>query len=218
MIAAHPDDEALGCGGTIARHVAAGGRAKCLFMTNGVDARGANASESMRRAESAARASSVLGCESPEILDFPDNAMDSVPLIKVVKQIEREIANFLPDEVLTHHGSDLNVDHRITFQAVITACRPLDGRGVRGIHCFETPSSTEWSSRAIGPSFQPNHFVDVSEHLDRKLAALREYAQEMRSFPHPRSMEGISALAALRGSSVGLRAAEAFETFRRIVK
>lgn len=216
IIAAHPDDEALGCAGTIARHVAHGGSAKCLFMTNGVDARGKNDEESASRAQSAHRAARLLGCEQPELLDFPDNAMDSVPLISVVRAIERTIVDFAPDEVLTHHGGDLNVDHRITNQAVATACRPIAGRTVRQIRCFETLSSTEWSTASIGPTFRPSVFVDISDYLEIKLAVLDEYRQEMRPFPHPRSHEVIRAQAALRGSSAGLHAAEAFELIRRI--
>jgi LmbE family N-acetylglucosaminyl deacetylase len=189
IIAAHPDDEALGCAGTIARHVAEGGTAKCLFMTNGVDARGKDGAESVKRAESAHCAARLLGCERPELLDFPDNAMDSVPLISVVRAIERTIEDFAPDEVLTHHGCDLNVDHRITNQAVATACRPIAGQTVRQIRCFETLSSTEWSPTSLGPAFRPNVFVDISDYLEIKVAALDAYRQEMRAFPHPRSKE-----------------------------
>jgi LmbE family N-acetylglucosaminyl deacetylase len=216
VIAAHPDDEALGCAGTIARHVAQGGTAKCIFMTNGVDARGADGEESARRADSARRAARILGCEQPELLDFPDNAMDSVPLISVVRAIERTIADFAPEDVLTHHGCDLNVDHRITNQAVATACRPIVGRTVRQIRCFETLSSTEWSPAPTGPAFRPSVFVDISDYLETKITAIDAYRQEMRQFPHPRSPEVIRAQATLRGSSAGLCAAEAFELLRRI--
>lgn len=216
IVAAHPDDEALGCAGTIARHVAQGGTAKCVFMTNGVDARGEDDKESVRRAESAYGAARLLGCEQPELLDFPDNAMDSVPLISVVRAIERTIAEFCPDEVLTHHGGDLNVDHRITHHAVATACRPIAGQTVRQIRCFETLSSTEWSPVSTGPAFRPSVFVDISDYLEVKVAALDAYCQEMRPFPHPRSLEVVRAQAAFRGSSAGMRAAEAFELLRRI--
>ncbi len=216
VVAAHPDDEALGCGGTIARHVAGGGQVQCLFMTNGVDARGTDSAASARRSESAGRAARCLGFTNPTILNFPDNGMDSVPLLAATKAVERVLGEHLPNVIYTHHGSDLNVDHRITHQAVITACRPLPGTSVNLILCFETLSSTEWSSRAIGDGFRPNHFVNIAAHLGAKLSALAEYEEEMRTFPHPRSPEAVRALATLRGSCVGLPAAEAFELVRHI--
>lgn len=217
IVAAHPDDEALGCGGSIARHAREGDRVCVAFMTDGVGARGDVGSDAkVQRIDAAKKAAEILQIKRTVLFEFPDNRMDSVPLLDVVKELETLISQEMPRIVYTHHGSDLNVDHRIAFQAVLTACRPQPGVGVSEILCFETPSSTEWSHPAIGPSFEPNLFVDISRTLEQKLDALRSYEKEMRTFPHPRSMEALKALACQRGSSVGVDAAEAFSVVRAI--
>jgi LmbE family N-acetylglucosaminyl deacetylase len=217
VVAAHPDDEVLGCGGTIARHVAKGDEAKAIFMTDGVSSRlpvtGASPAWG-RRQVAAHRAAEVLGLMLPSaVLGFGDNRMDDGPLLDVVQMIEGGVSSFAPDIIYTHHAGDLNIDHQITHQAVMTACRPMPGSTVKAIYAFEVPSSTEWAS---DQSFRPNYFVDISSTLDKKMEALKAYNEEMRDFPHPRSYEAVEALAKWRGASVGLQAAEAFMTLRRI--
>jgi LmbE family N-acetylglucosaminyl deacetylase len=144
--------------------------------------------------------------------------MDSIDLLDVVKSVERVIADFRPERVYTHHPGDLNVDHRVTNQAVVTACRPMPGQLVRSLLFFEVPSSTEWQTSSIcGSTFSPNWFVPISGTMDIKLAALRAYSSEMRSFPHPRSLDAVQHLARWRGASVGETAAEAFMLCRTIL-
>ena len=140
--------------------------------------------------------------------------MDSLELLDVVKLVEVAVAEIRPDTVYTHHPYDLNVDHRITHEAVLTACRPLPGSVVSSIYTYETVSSTEWG--VGGNTFVPTHFVDISAYLESKIAALEAYESEMRSAPHARSLETVRALAKLRGSSVGVAAAEAFCVVRQI--
>jgi len=223
IIAAHPDDEALGCGGTIARHADAGDRVHVVFLAEGVTARqdvpdlNALADALRRREDGAAAVARILGAESPVFHRLPDNRLDGLPLIDLAKLVEREIARIGPDIIYTHHGGDLNIDHRLTHQAVLTACRPLPGARVRAIYTFEVPSSTEWGGAATGGGFTPTRFVDIAGQLQRKLDALACYGDEMRPFPHPRSREAIEALARSRGAASGLAAAEAFMVVREIV-
>jgi N-acetylglucosamine malate deacetylase 1 len=215
VVAAHPDDEVLGCGGTIAKHVQAGDEVHVLIMSIGVDSRDMAVeeirAESESRKASAQQASKILGTDIMLIYEFPDNKMDTIPHLSIVKLIEIFIQQLSPELVYTHHAGDMNVDHRITHQAVMTACRPLPGCSVKTILCFEVPSSTEW-----GTGFEPNWFVDVTRVWKKKQDALVAYESEMREFPHPRSYEGVRHLAQWRGATVGVHAAEAFMVARRI--
>lgn len=218
VVAAHPDDDVLGCGGTIARLVNEGSDVSVIFIADGVASRetgvkieSCGSDQSLLDRRNAAKlAASVLGISSVRFCDFPDNRLDSVPLLNVVQKIEQIIGEFQPSTVFTHHAGDLNIDHRIVHQAVMTACRPQVGHPVRSILCFEVPSSTEWRTPGIGSAFEPNWFVDISTTLDTKLSALDAYAEEMRDWPHPRSRKGVEALARWRGATVGCDAAEAF--------
>ncbi len=214
IVAAHTDDEALGCGGTIARHVAEGDSVHAVFMTDGVSSRtSAAATELDSRLTSAKQAHGILGLQRVEYLDLPDNRMDSVPLLDVVQALERVIQAISPSVIYTHHHGDLNVDHRITHQAVVTACRPLPDSPVRELYGFEVLSSTEWATPQQEP-FLPNVFVDISDFLEIKQKALRAYQPEMRLAPHSRSIEHAEYLARHRGYSVGVAAAEAFVAIR----
>jgi LmbE family N-acetylglucosaminyl deacetylase len=216
IVAAHPDDEALGCGGAIARHADAGDAVHILFVADGVGARGSDKTELTARMTAAKSAAKILGAREPRFLNLPDNRLDTVPLLDIVQSIEREADPLQASIIYTHHGGDLNVDHRVTHQAVMTAFRPLPGRPARSIFGFETLSATEWSTASTGDAFRPNHFIDIGAQLDRKLAALDAYAAEMRPAPHPRSPEVVRALAVVRGSAAGLAAAEAFTVLRTI--
>ena len=148
-------------------------------------------------------------------LGLPDNRLDSLPLLHVVQPLEAIIREMSPEIIYTHHYGDLNVDHRVAHQAVMTACRPLPGAGVKEIYAFEVLSSTEWATPGCHP-FLPNHFVDISEHLATKLQALAVYREEMRDPPHSRSIDNLNYLARLRGHTVGVVAAEAFMTLRTL--
>lgn len=220
IVAAHPDDEVLGCGGTLARHAAAGDIVRILFLADGVGGRGQAAEPEavLERIQAACNAAATLGADKPIFFGWPDNRLDGMALLDMVQPLEQVINEFKPTTIYTHHGGDLNVDHRLAHQVVLTACRPQPEGLVTRILTFETPSSTEWSSASIGAPFCPNWFVNISTVIDKKMAALRCYGEELRSFPHARSLEGIEALARLRGSSCGVPAAEAFMLIREIVK
>lgn len=210
VVAAHSDDEALGCGGTIAKHVENEDEVYVVFMTDGVAARlPSDSCDGDKRYASSKEALAVLGVKGVFRFDFPDNNMDSVPLIQVVKKLEQVVDKVQPSILYTHYAYDLNVDHRITHQAVMTACRPQSHCPVKEIYTFEILSSTEWSSKS-SQQFLAQLIVDVSEQWDKKIRALHCYHDEMREFPHSRSFECIEALATLRGSAHGLIKAEAF--------
>lgn len=214
VVAAHSDDEALGCGGTISRHAAAGDAVHLVFLADGVTSRTGTSGVGLpEREAAAAQAHKCLGVRSVSYLGFPDNRLDSVPLLEIVQRLEEVLAPLAPEVVYTHHHGDLNVDHRITHEAVMTACRPLPGATVREIYAFEVMSSTEWGGPGVVP-FVPQLSVDITPHLDTKLAALAAYQLEMRPAPHSRSIEHIRALALHRGHSVGVHAAEAFMVVR----
>jgi LmbE family N-acetylglucosaminyl deacetylase len=220
VVAAHADDEALGCGGTMARHAAAGDEVHVLFLADGVGARGDSASQDTAMGErraAARRAAAILGAQPPTFLDFPDNRLDTLPLLEITRAVESVAGKLDPEIVYTHHAGDLNVDHRICNQAVLTAFRAFPGQSVRAIHGFEVCSSTEWAFGSTGPAFVPTRYVDISPFVETKLAALDAYAMEMRPFPHVRSPRAVGALAAWRGACVGCEAAEAFTTIREII-
>ena len=217
VVAAHTDDEALGCGGTIAKHVAQGDIVYAAFLADGVTSRTEASEEDLdARNTAASKALHILGIKKSFMLGFPDNRLDSVPLLDIVQKLETIFAEVEPHVVYTHHNGDLNVDHRVTHQAVLTACRPLPDASVKEIYAFEVLSSTEWYTPSVAP-FIPNVFVDISAYLDTKLKALEAYKLEMRNQPHARSILNSKRHSECRGASVGTGAAEAF-TLIRIIK
>jgi len=216
VVVAHPDDEVLGAGGTLARHAAAGDQVYIAFLADGVGARGNDKAAAEHRATAARRAATILGAGKPHFLGFGDNRLDSVDLLDIIQAVERVVADSKPAIVYTHHAGDLNIDHGICHRAVLTACRPMPGSPVRAIYAMEVPSSTEWAAPSAGDAFLPSRFVDISAVQDIKRRALEAYAEEMRPFPHPRSFEAVEALAKWRGASAGLSAAEAFMVLRDI--
>jgi len=215
VIVAHPDDEVLGFGGAIARAAVAGASVRVLILATGAASRGGNADVAIKvLRDQANRAAEALGVPPPTVGDFPDNRMDTVPLLDVVQRVEDFLGEAPVASVLTHHAGDLNIDHRITAQAVLTACRPLPGAPVRRILAGEVSSSSEWAGEA--DRFVPTRYVDIAAVLERKLAALACYEGELRDFPHPRSLEAVRALAQWRGAEAGLYAAEAYRVVREI--
>lgn len=216
VVAAHPDDEVLGCGGTINRHVNEGDNVFITFMADGVTSRNNSSdSELEARNESALAACNILGAESIQFLGFPDNRMDTVFLLDIVQGLEKVIEEIKPEAIYTHHSGDLNIDHRITHQAVMTACRPLPDSTVKEIYGFEVLSSTDWATPQNNP-FIPNIYIDINNYLSTKLDALEAYKEEMRYAPHSRCLEHVQILARHRGYSVGIEAAEAFVIYRMI--
>lgn len=216
VVAAHTDDEALGCGGTIAKHVKNGDTVFAVFIADGVSSRpDAEEDEPARRNLAATNAQRILGIAESFMLGLPDNRLDSLPLLDIVQPLESVVSKIKPDIVYTHHYGDLNVDHQIVHKAVMTACRPLPASSVKEIYAFEVLSSTEWNTPGH-LTFQPNHFVDITDTIDTKLASLDAYKLEMRASPHSRSIEHARTLAQSRGLTVGTYFAEAFMTVRVI--
>ncbi|MCY4239124.1 MAG: PIG-L family deacetylase [Rhodospirillaceae bacterium] len=219
-VAAHPDDEILGCGGTLARHAAEGDMVHVMIVAEGATSRNARlephgrepALAALRAASS--RAAAIIGACEPHLLGLPDNRLDSLPLLDVIRPIEAVVGTVTPEIVYTHHAGDLNVDHRIVHQATVTACRPLPESPVRAIYAFETVSSTEWQSG--GDPFRPQRWVNIEPFLSNKRRALEAYVAEISSFPHARSFKAIDALARVRGATAGLKAAECFMVVREV--
>jgi len=222
VIAAHPDDEVLGCAGTLVRHTRTGDQVHIAFLTDGVSSRGreqmALGPEILRRRASASKAASIIGAKPPHFLDFPDQRLDSIPLIEIVQSIERLAGPLQPEMIYTHSVDDLNIDHRLACAAVLTAFRPTPNQSVSAIYGFEVLSSTEWNFGRPNAEFRPARYVCISDVLKQKISALEAYDEEMRQFPHPRSYDAVRALAALRGSTVGVKAAEAFSVLREVVR
>ena len=217
VVAAHPDDEVLGCGGTIARLVKEGFEAYTLILGEGVTSRYDVRSGQKQEGEitelkrQAKEANKILGVKDVFFSDFPDNRFDTVPFLDIVKTVEKIKNEIKPDIIFTHYEKDLNIDHQITYKAVITATRPLKGERVKEVYSFEVPSSTEWSYPL---SFSPDMFFDISKTIDIKLKALEKYKTELREFPHPRSLKSVKLTANLWGVKLGLDYAEAFECVR----
>ena len=218
IVVAHSDDETIGMGGTINRHTNIGDNVIAISMTNGVGARDiTNLSEIKSRERSAIDASSKLGFKWGDCFDFDDNKMDNYPLLDIVKCIEKVKKEYEPNIVYTHSSSDLNIDHRVISNAVITAFRPQPKEKCNEIRLFEVPSATDFGIKEITGVFSPNLFVGLTkENWESKLNALRSYGIEIREYPHSRSLKSIQNLANLRGNQVGLEMAEAFQIIRKI--
>ncbi|PCI42454.1 MAG: GlcNAc-PI de-N-acetylase [Rhodospirillaceae bacterium] len=220
VIAAHPDDEILGVGGTLARHARDGDDVHVFILAEGATSRlaerdlGQSSGELSSLRMASIEAAKTIGSSTPHFADFPDNRMDSVDFLDIVKWLEAAIGDVRPTIVYTHHYGDLNVDHGLVHQAVLTAFRPLPDQPTPSIYTFETPSSTEWGVRS--QPFVAQHYVNIADTLDVKMAALAHYEMEMRAFPHPRSIEAIEALAKWRGAEIGVPAGEAFGVVRTI--
>ena len=221
FIVAHPDDEVLGCGGTIARLTQEGVDVFIAILGEGITSRYA-AREHADRAlveqmEMKSReAGRILGAKEIFLNGLPDNRFDTVPLLEVIKIVEAWISSVRPEVIYTHHRGDLNIDHGVVHRAVLTAARPLPMTSVREVYAFETPSSTEWAFHQLEPLFRPNVFVNIDKTMDLKLRALSCYGTEMRTFPHPRSSDAMMNIARRWGSVAGCGAAEAFELIRAI--
>ncbi len=222
VVAAHPDDEVLGCGGTMARLRAEGHDVKIAILGEGVTSRYRTREQADRSLlchlrEHSRRAADALGVKDLFLYDLPDNRFDTLPILDVVKIVEELIQQHAPNTIFTHGCADLNVDHHVTHRAVLTATRPIEGHCVRNLYAFEIPSSTDWSFHRITPCFQPNTFFDIESTIEVKKRALACYEAEMRTFPHPRSLEGLEIVARRWGTVVGCVAAEAFELIRSVI-
>ena len=216
VVAAHPDDEVLGVGGTILKHAREGDSVFLLVLSDGETSRGANNIEIKKRQDQAERTAKILGIKKVFLETLPDNKFDSVSLLDIVKRVEKVIYAVKPNMVYTHFNDDLNIDHRLTFQAVLTACRPQPRFFVKKILSFEVLSSTEWQAKKKNKLFCPNEYNDIGKFIDKKIKAIEIFNDELKQYPHPRSKKGIKILAQYRGLEVGYKYAEAFQIIRRL--
>ena len=225
IIAAHPDDELLGLGATMHKLInEKESIVRVIILGEGItscsDKRDPKkwTEELKRHRENIEEARKSIGYESVGIYDFPDNRFDTVALLDIIKVIEKEKEIFKPEIIFTHHGGDVNIDHQRTFEAVITATRPMVHEKVHTVITFETPSGTEWISSSDPRKFTPNLFIEVSEeNIEAKVNGMESYEFEKRKYPHPRSPEALKILAQSRGVIVGKKFAEAFTIIRLIV-
>jgi len=220
IIAAHPDDEVLGCGGIIAKY-AESKEIYIAILGEGISSRYQKREKVSKEELSSLKKKSqevgiFLGIRENLFFDLPDNQFDTIPFLKIVKKIEEVVKKIKPTIIYTHHIGDLNIDHRITFQAVLTATRPTNNCSVKEIYSFEVPSSTEWSFQKINNSFSPNVFENISDTINKKIEAMKIYKTEIREFPHPRSEEAILTVAKRWGLVAGFKYTEAFELIRSI--
>ena len=222
IIAAHPDDEILGCGATMKRLCEDGAVVRTVILGEGKTSRDERRDREARDREINAlrdevrSANQLVGVTDVHVHDFPDNRFDSVPLLDIVKVVERHVDEFHPTAVFTHFADDMNVDHTVTNRAVLTATRPLPGNTVSLVVAFEVLSSTGWY---YPHGFVPNMFVAVDEkQLEAKVDAMAAYQSELRDYPHPRSLDAIRDLARYRGSAIGALQAEAFFLLRYELK
>jgi LmbE family N-acetylglucosaminyl deacetylase len=221
-VVAHADDEALGCGGTLARYAAEGRNVHVLILADGESSRSGTPVSGVDalvagRSEAARKAGQILGCKSVRCIGLADNRLDGYDLLQIIQYIEQSILEFTPSTLLTHHSGDVNIDHRVIHEAVLAATRPQTGNPVKELLFFEVPSSTEWNPPGSLPSFIPNCYIDISKTFELKKRALEVYANEMRPFPHPRSLQAVEALSQWRGATIGVNAAEAFIIGRSII-
>jgi LmbE family N-acetylglucosaminyl deacetylase len=221
VIAAHPDDEVLGCGGTIARLALEGHQVYVSILGEGITSRHSQRDQADRAEVKGLRdrcreVAQLLGTKDVFFCDLPDNRFDTLPLLDVVKIIEGLLQKISPGVVYTQHGGDLNVDHQVIYRATLTATRPLTAAPVSAVYAYEVPSSTEWAFQKIEPVFKPNVYMDIADTLELKIQAMQLYGGETRPYPHPRSPEALRGIACRWGSVVGLQAAEAFESVREI--
>lgn len=219
VVAAHPDDEVLGCGGTVARLIKEGYEAYTLILGEGITSRDEKRSRKKRDSElkelkkQALEANKVLGIKEVFIYEFPDNRFDTLSILDIIKVVEKIKNKVNPDIIFTHYENDLNIDHQITYQSVITSTRPLPDETVKEIYSFEVLSSTEWN---YSLRFSPDVFFDISNNINKKIEAIKKYKSEIKTFPHPRSFEGIKLNAKYWGMKVGLKYAEVFKLVRMI--
>jgi N-acetylglucosamine malate deacetylase 1 len=216
VVAPHPDDEVLGCGGAIARHTVQGDQVQVLVMTRGApDIYPLDDEAEVRQEAQAAHA--ILGVSDTYFLDFPAPKLDTIPAHQLADAIATMIRHYQPQIVYLPHRGDIHLDHQKVYQATLVAARPINQCSVRQLLCYETLSETEWAPPWSDTAFVPNIFIDITDYLDLKLKAMHCYQSELQNAPHPRSLQAIETLAKQRGSTVSVSAAEAFMLVRHII-
>ena len=225
VVVAHPDDELLGLGAAMNKLITEQNcTVRVIILGEGITSRSDKRNSEQWSEELKIHRSNIesarkaIGYESVGIYDFPDNRFDTVALLDIIKVIEKEKEDFQPEIIFTHHGGDVNIDHQRTFEAVITATRPMEDEVVKTVITFETPSGTEWIASSDPRKFTPNLFIEVSKkNLEAKIYGMESYEFEKRAYPHPRSPKALEILAQYRGLSVGVEYAESFCIIRSIL-
>lgn len=216
IFAAHADDEVLGCGGTAAKLAQEGHIITPIILCESASVR--YDSEMHHNLEQWCRQSAkILGISEPVFLGLPDQKLDTLGSLEMAQILEKIIHDYEPEMIFTHHGGDINKDHRVIFEATLVAARPVPSNHVLSIYTYETISSTEWSKTDYFSIFSPNTFFDITNTIDLKLKAFRQYISEIKDYPHPRSLEAIEIRAKNWGSQVGMRASEAFQLVHSLI-
>ncbi|MGA1823508.1 MAG: PIG-L deacetylase family protein [bacterium] len=214
IVAAHPDDEILGCGGYIAKYHDTH-ELYVVILTNGAEGRYEKSMVPTLKNQ-AIKANQIVGTKEVYFENLPNQGMDTIPLTDSIGVIEKYIDMIKPTTLFIHSSKDLNKDHRIVYEAGITAARPYPGQSVERIYTYFTASSTEWNS--IGDSFMPNTYVTIKKELEKKIKAMKCYTTECRPYPHPRSAEALTHYASFWGISAGMEYAEPFALVRNVIK
>lgn len=221
VIAAHPDDEVLGMGGTIAKLTSQGKEVHLLIVTDGSTSQykgSENIGEILySKKQETKKSSDILGIKSIMYGMLPDMKLDVTPHIDVNQVIEKAIDFIKPDTVFTHFWGDVNMDHRCVYNSTMVAVRPVKSQCVKEIYCYSVPSSTEWSPATTPTIFMPNLFVDISKEAQMKYKAMLAYKTEIREYPHPRSVEYLKKDDEATGLRIGIKAAESFVMIRKLV-
>lgn len=214
VLSAHPDDETIGCGGTISLLKKKNFDVRVVFFTNGISSRTKNRNKIKNRLKCLTEVKKILKFKIFHHFDFSDNEMDQVSTLSVAKSIEKIIHDFKPSTVFTHWKNDINVDHKKVYDATIVATRPYPAQVVKNIYSYEVLSSSNWN---FSSSFNPNFFIDITSVHKKKIDALKKYKTEILKKPHTRSLKNIKQQNSLRGNQIGVKYAEAFEIVRQTI-
>ena len=217
VVAAHPDDEALGLGGSLIKHVKSNDKVNIIILSKGEGSKLNNKDKNINRHKNAEDWCEFTGCNLLSFYDFPDQKFDEVPELDIVKYLEKDFNKINPDIVYVHHLGDINKDHKVSAQAALVALRPM-GAIHTEIRSFETPSSSDQSPEIYDYKFLPNLYISIDNFWDLKKTSLNIYKKELRPFPHPRSLKSIKALALRRGAESGFKMAEAFNIIRKAIQ
>lgn len=209
IVAAHPDDEVIGAGGTLARHAAAGDAVYVAVLTEGASAQYPGEGERIAalKKEQTLQAAGLLGVSEVFTGDFPELRLDALPIFEITRFLEGVVAKVRPNVVYTHHFAELNRDHRAAYEATTVSVRPYALPSFERLLCYQVDTLEHWGH---GPA-QYNVYADITETLEAKLKAMAVYETEVREYPHPRSLEAMRQTALRNGSAVGLKAAEVFQ-------
>lgn len=219
VIAAHPDDEVYGMGGTIAKLSSKGYDVYTLIITEGCTTQYKDNPELIEeKKKQAFKANSYLGVKKVFFGDLPDMKLDSIEHIKINAVIEKIIRDITPNVVYTHFYGDVNKDHTRVFESTMVAVRPVSSQCVQEIYCYQVPSSTEWAANVTQSTFIPNVFEEISPYYDQKQKSILAYSTELREYPHPRSLEVVKVYDEALAKRNGLNLAEGFMLIRKVVR